>query len=97
MLTVQDFVDLLIDAGSQTIAICDLDKNAENVFVGCADDIPSEYQNQDVSSIDTLYEATNVITLNICSSDNSIDLLIEETGNVHNFKSLTELNHFINK
>lgn len=52
---------------SQKIIICDLAKEAENVYVGPIVQLPAVYDSQDVCSVDTITDDT--LTINIDSSE----------------------------
>lgn len=62
--TVYDFLDHFCDADSQQVAIFDL-KKGEEIYRGTRDEMPSDIQDLEVCSIDTLYEPTTVLTLNV--------------------------------
>ena len=64
IITVYDFVMLLVDDSSQKISLWDVDTE-ETVFEGFADEIPSEYIDSEIYSIDCIEPKSGVITLNI--------------------------------
>ena len=62
--TVYDFLDHFCDTDDQEVAIFDLNKG-EEIYRGTRDEMPSDIQDLEVLSIDTLHEATKVLTLNV--------------------------------
>ena len=62
--TVYDFLDMFADPDMQEVAIFDLTKG-EEIYRGTRDEMPTELENLEIMSIDTLHEATKVITLNV--------------------------------
>ena len=62
--TVYDFLDHFCDPDDQQVAIYDLNKG-EEIYRGTRDEMPSDIQDLEVLSIDTLHEATKVLTLNV--------------------------------
>ena len=62
--TVYDFLDRFCDPDDQEVAIYDLHKG-EEIYRGTRDEMPSDIQDLEVLSIDTLHEATKVLTLNV--------------------------------
>lgn len=62
--TVYDFLDKFCDPDDQQVAIFDLAKS-EEIYRGTRDKMPSDIQDLEILSIDTLHEATNVLTLNV--------------------------------
>lgn len=62
--TVYDFLDLFADPDMQEVAIFDLNKG-EEIYRGTRDEMPGELENLEIMSIDTLHEATKVLTLNV--------------------------------
>lgn len=62
--TVYDFLDHFCDPDDQEVAIFDLNKG-EEIYRGTRDEMPSDIQDLEVLSIDTLHEATKVLTLNV--------------------------------
>lgn len=62
--TVYDFLGNFCDPDDQQVAIFDLSKGDE-IYRGTRDEMPSDIQNLEVLSIDTLHEATQVLTLNV--------------------------------
>ena len=62
--TVYDFLDRFCDPDDQEVAIYDLNKG-EEIYRGTRDEMPSDIQDLEVLSIDTLHEATKVLTLNV--------------------------------
>ena len=62
--TVYDFLDMFADPDMQEVAIFDLTKG-EEIYRGTRDEMPTEIMNLEVCSIDTLHEATKVLTINV--------------------------------
>lgn len=62
MLTISDFVELLVD-DCQEVEIYDCESD-KTVYKGEACDIPSKYDYEDITSIDPVRD--NIIVLNIC-------------------------------
>jgi hypothetical protein len=62
--TVYDFLDMFADPDMQEVAIFDLTKG-EEIYRGTRDEMPGELENLEIMSIDTLHEATKVLTLNV--------------------------------
>lgn len=62
--TVYDFLDMFADPDMQEVAIFDLNKG-EEIYRGTRDEMPGELENLEIMSIDTLHEATKVLTLNV--------------------------------
>lgn len=62
--TVYDFLDIFCDPDDQQVAIFDLTKG-EEIYRGTRDDMPTDIMNLEICSIDTLHEATQVLTLNV--------------------------------
>lgn len=62
--TVYDFLNIFCDPDDQQVAIFDLTKG-EEIYRGTRDDMPTEIMNLEICSIDTLHEATQVLTLNV--------------------------------
>jgi hypothetical protein len=62
--TVYDFLDLFADPDMQEVAIFDINKG-EEIYRGTRDEMPGELQELEIMSIDTLHEATKVLTLNV--------------------------------
>ena len=62
--TVYDFLDMIADPDMQEVAIFDLTKG-EEVYRGTRDEMPNDLQDLEIMSIDTLHEATKVLTLNV--------------------------------
>lgn len=62
--TVYDFLDLFADPDMQEVAIFDLTKG-EEIYRGTRDEMPSELEELEIMSIDTLHEAAKVLTLNV--------------------------------
>lgn len=62
--TVYDFLDMFADPDMQEVAIFDLNKG-EEIYRGTRDEMPSDVQDMEIMSIDTLHEATKVLTLNV--------------------------------
>lgn len=63
-LTVNDFLDMFADPDDQQVAIFDL-TNGKEIYRGTRDEMPSDIQDLEVCSIDTLHEPTQVLTLNV--------------------------------
>ena len=64
MITVYDFVMLLTADSLQKIILWDIDTE-ENVFEGFADEIPAEFTESEIYSIDCIEPGSETITLNI--------------------------------
>ena len=62
--TVYDFLDMFADPDMQEVAIFDLTKG-EEIYRGTRDEMPTELENLEIMSIDTLHEATKVLMLNV--------------------------------
>ena len=62
--TVYDFLDMFADPDMQEVAIFDLSASKE-IYRGTRDEMPSDVQDMEIMSIDTLHEATKVLTLNV--------------------------------
>lgn len=62
--TVYDFLDHFCDPDMQEVAIFDVTPG-EEIYRGTRDEMPSVIKNLEVLSIDTLHEATKVLTLNV--------------------------------
>ena len=68
--SVYDFLNHFCDKNDQEVAIFDCNKG-EEIYRGTLDGMPSDIQDLEVLSIDTLHEATKVLTLNVeTDSDN---------------------------
>lgn len=65
--TVYDFLDKFCDSDKQQVAIFDLAKCNE-IYRGTRDKMPSDIQELEILSIDTLHVATTVLTLNVDTS-----------------------------
>ena len=64
-MTIQDFMELLIDGDSQHFNVYDNEKE-EVIFDGSGSEIPDELLDEEVSSIDNIYgDNGDIITLNI--------------------------------
>lgn len=63
-LTVNDFLDMFADPDDQQVAIYDLTTNTE-IYRGTRDDMHDDILDLEICSIDTLHEATQVLTLNV--------------------------------
>lgn len=63
-MTIQDFMELLIDGDSQHFNVYDNEKE-EVIFDGSGSEIPDELLDEEVSSIDNVYDNNDIITLNI--------------------------------
>ena len=68
-LTVNDFIDMFADSDDQQVAIYDLNTNTE-IYRGTRDDMHDDILELEICSIDTLHEATKVLTLNVDTSNN---------------------------
>lgn len=63
-MTIQDFMELLIDGDSQHFNVYDNEKE-ETIFDGSGSEIPDELLDEEVSSMDNVYDNNDIITLNI--------------------------------
>ena len=64
-MTIQDFMELLIDGDSQHFNIYDNEKE-EIIFDGAGSEMPEELLDEEISSIDNIYgDNGNIIGLNI--------------------------------
>ncbi len=64
-MTIQDFMELLIDGDSQHFNIYDNEKE-EIIFDGAGSEMPDELIDEEISSIDNIYgDNGDIITLNI--------------------------------
>lgn len=63
-MTIQDFMELLIDGDSQHFNVYDNEKE-EVIFDGSGSEIPDELLDEEVSSMDNVYDNNDIITLNI--------------------------------
>jgi hypothetical protein len=63
-MTIQDFMELLIDGDSQHFNVYDNEKE-EIIFDGSGSEIPDEFLDEEVSSMDNVYGDNDIITLNI--------------------------------
>lgn len=63
-ITIQDFMELLIDGDTQHFNIYDNEKE-EIIFDGAGSEIPDELLDEEVSSMDNVYDNNDIITLNI--------------------------------
>jgi hypothetical protein len=63
-MTIQDFMELLIDGDSQHFNVYDNEKE-EIIFDGFGSEIPDELLDEEVSSMDNIYDNNDIITLNI--------------------------------
>jgi hypothetical protein len=64
-MTIQDFMELLIDGDSQHFNIYDNEKE-EIIFDGAGSEMPDELIDEEISSIDNIYgDNVDIITLNI--------------------------------
>lgn len=54
--TVSELLDLFIDGNDQRVVLVDLNKDAEEIFDGTLGDMPDEYQELEVQSIDNIYD-----------------------------------------
>lgn len=63
-MTIQDFMELLIDGYSQHFNVYDNEKE-EIIFDGSGSEIPDELLDEEVSSMDNVYGDNDIITLNI--------------------------------
>lgn len=62
--TVYDFFDIFAESDSQEFALYDL-KTHKEVFRGTRDELPSEYHDLEIQTVDNLTEPTQVLTLNV--------------------------------
>ena len=62
--TVYDLLDMFADPDMQEVAIFDLNSSQE-IYRGTRDEMPVELEDLEICSIDTLHEATKVLTLNV--------------------------------
>ena len=62
--SVYDFLNHFCDENDQEVAIYDLHKG-EEIYRGTLDGMPSDIQELEVLSIDTLHEPSKVLTLNV--------------------------------
>ena len=63
-MTIQDFMELLIDGDSQHFNVYDNEKE-EIISDGSGSEIPDEFLDEEVSSMDNVYGDNDIITLNI--------------------------------
>lgn len=63
-MTIQDFMAILVDGDSQRFNVYDNEKE-EVIFDGSGSEIPDELLDEEVSSIDNVYDNNDIITLNI--------------------------------
>nr|DAT91212.1 MAG TPA: hypothetical protein [Caudoviricetes sp.] len=63
-MTIQDFMELLIDGDSQHFNVYDNEKE-EIIFDGFGSEIPDELLDEEVSSMDNVYGDNDIILLNI--------------------------------
>lgn len=54
--TVSELLDLFIDGNDQRVVLVDLNNDAEEIFDGTLGDMPDEYQELEVQSIDNIYD-----------------------------------------
>lgn len=62
-MTIWDFVDLLTD-DAQKIELFGCN-SGETIYEGWANDLPNEYGGMELLSIDTLFDPTTKLTLNV--------------------------------
>ena len=63
-MTIQDFMEILVDGDSQHFNVYDNEKE-EIIFDGSGSKIPDELLDEEVSSMDNVYGDNDIITLNI--------------------------------
>ena len=63
-LTVNDFLDMFAEPDDQQVAIFALNAGTE-IYRGTRDDMHDDILELEICSIDTLHEATKVLTLNV--------------------------------
>lgn len=64
-MTVQELMEMFVDADSQHIQLFDVDKE-DVVFDGNYADIPDEYDNAEITSIDNIWNDCNgIFSINI--------------------------------
>lgn len=63
-MTIQDFMELLIDGDSQHFNVYDNEKE-EIIFDGSGSEIPDELLDEEISSMDNISIDNDIITLNI--------------------------------
>ncbi len=61
---IQDFIAILVDGDSQHLNVYDNEKE-EIIFDGSGSEIPDELLDEEVSSMDNVYDNNDIITLNI--------------------------------
>jgi hypothetical protein len=67
-LTINDFLDLFADADDQQVALYDINTDTE-IYRGTRDEMHDDMLELEICSIDTLHEATTVLTLNVDTSN----------------------------
>ena len=69
MITLGELLDLYVDANME-LNIYDLnDKVSKIVYSGYRDDMPDEYEDMEVSSIDNPYKDSYILTINIDTTE----------------------------
>lgn len=68
-LTVNDLLDMFADSDDQQVAIYDITTNTE-IYRGTRDGMHDDMLDLEICSIDTLHEATQVLTLNVETDNN---------------------------
>lgn len=54
--TVSELLDLFIDGNDQRVVLVDLNNDATEIFDGTLGEMPDEYQELEVQSIDNIYD-----------------------------------------
>ena len=55
MITVYELKEMFLDS-NQLIRLYDLNNNAEMIYEGAIEEVPNEYEDLDIESIDNIYE-----------------------------------------
>ena len=63
-MTVRDIIEMFIDENMQEFTVYDLD-NDKVLYTGYLDEVPSDVENLEVSTIDCLTKGTDILTLNV--------------------------------
>ena len=63
-MTVRDIIEMFIDENMQEFTVYDLDNN-KVLYTGYLDEVPSDVENLEVSTIDCLTKGTDILTLNV--------------------------------
>lgn len=65
-MSIYEFARLMLDASCQRVKIFDLaDDDVTEVFDGTLDDVPEEYEDVEICSIDNVYGDVDYIGINI--------------------------------